>query len=159
MYIAHDPVSCSHVLYTTNIQENKLHLIKSRFRQMCFKTFFKAPIYLQSVIDLSKAFHSFSVVILNVWSPKHSSLLWGTANWLETEECNVQTLVLSWSIYLSYIVEPDHSRHDIQEPPPWNDFSSSWGASKDFSTRVRWSNFFVPSTTRGSRTVEWEVQS
>ena len=53
MYIAPDPVNCSQVLYMTNIQENKLHLIKNKFTQMWL--FFK---HLQSVIDPGRAFQS-----------------------------------------------------------------------------------------------------
>ena len=56
----------------TNIQENRLDLIKSRFKQMCLKTFLKASIDLQSVIDLGRAFHGFGVTILNARSPKPS---------------------------------------------------------------------------------------
>ena len=46
------------MLYMTNTQENKLHLIKSRFKQMCLKTLLKALIDLQSLIDPGRAFHS-----------------------------------------------------------------------------------------------------
>ena len=35
MYIMPDPASRSQAFYMTNIQENKLHLIKSRFKQIC----------------------------------------------------------------------------------------------------------------------------
>ena len=90
IYIAPDPASWSQALYIQNIWENKLHLIKSRFKQMCFKTsFFKAPIDLQSVIDPSKALHSLKATILKAQSLKPLRLLRGTANWLETVEHNV----------------------------------------------------------------------
>ena len=39
-YITPNPVSHSQVLYMTNIQVNKLHLFKSRFKQICLKTLF-----------------------------------------------------------------------------------------------------------------------
>ena len=45
MYIAPDPASHSHVLYMTNIQENKLHLIKSRFKQLCLKIFLSTNLH------------------------------------------------------------------------------------------------------------------
>ena len=45
-----DPVTHFQALYMINTQETKIHLIKSRFEQMCPKTFLKAPINLQSVI-------------------------------------------------------------------------------------------------------------
>ena len=42
IYIAPDPASSYQALYMTNIQENKLHLIQSRFKQMCLEVFLKA---------------------------------------------------------------------------------------------------------------------
>ena len=41
--MAPDPAPRSQALYMTNMQDNKLHLIKSRFQQMWFKTL-KTPI-------------------------------------------------------------------------------------------------------------------
>ena len=38
IYITSDPTSRSWALYMTNMQENKLHAMKSRFKQMCLKT-------------------------------------------------------------------------------------------------------------------------
>ena len=59
IYIARGPASCSQVLYMTIIPENKSHIIKRGFKQMCLKTFlfFKAPIDLEFVIDPDRAFH------------------------------------------------------------------------------------------------------
>ena len=79
MYTAPDPVSSSQALYMTNMQENKLHLIKSRFKQ----DFKKAPLDLLSVIDPGRSLHTLGAEILKARSTKPLNLLRGTANWLE----------------------------------------------------------------------------
>ena len=66
-------VSRSQVLCMTNIGENKLHPIKSRFKQMCFKAKkTKPPVDLKSVIfiDPGRAFHSLGTAILKAHSPQ-----------------------------------------------------------------------------------------
>ena len=70
----------------TNIQENKLHPIKSRFKQLCLKTLKNAPIDLQSVMDLGRLFHSLEAIILKAEFPKPLSMVQGPAYWLETVE-------------------------------------------------------------------------
>ena len=83
----------------TSIQENKLRLIKSRFKQIVLRLLKTTPIDLQSdlqsLIDPGRAFHSLGAAILKAQSPKPLSLLRGTANWLETAERDVQSLVFS----------------------------------------------------------------
>ena len=93
----------------TNIQENKLNLIKSRFKQMCLKTCLKEPIDLQSVIDPGRAFHSLRAAILNAQSSNPLSLLQGAAN--GTEDCGAQCSNTSSLLeHISHILEPDYVR-------------------------------------------------
>ena len=89
---------------------------------MCLKTFLKTSIDLPSVKDPDRTFDSLGAAILKPRSPKPLSLLRGTANWLETVQRKVRTLVFSSSI-------------------------SIMSQCNDFSTGVMWSDFFVPSTT------------
>ena len=66
-----DPASDSLVLYMTNIQENKLYVIKTSILRLKKK----APMDLQSVVDPDSPFHSLGAAIVKARSPKPLSLL------------------------------------------------------------------------------------
>ena len=71
LYSARSSKPFSGALHDKSIEEHKFHLINSRFKQMCLKTFLKASIDLHSLIDPGRAFHSLEK-LLTGWT------LWGT---------------------------------------------------------------------------------
>ena len=111
---------------------------------MCLKTFFEAPIKLQSMMDPGRAFYSFWAAILKARSPKPLNLLRGTADWLEPVEWNVQMLVLFWSISLMYSGTWSCKVRYTKSSTLKSILFSTGSQCNAFSTWVIWSNFFVP---------------
>ena len=98
---------------------------------------------LQSVIDPGRTFHSLGEAMLKAQTPKPLVLLWGTANWLEMAECNVQTVLLSWSISVIY-----SGAWSCKTWYTWihtlkSILISIWSQCNDFSTGVIRSNLVV----------------
>ena len=60
IYIVPDGSSkpSSGVLHDKSIQEHNFHLATGRFKQICLKTYLKAPIDLHAMIDPGRAFHT-----------------------------------------------------------------------------------------------------
>ena len=124
------------------------YITKCRFKQMCLKTFLKAPVDLHSVTDQGRSPHSLGTAILKARSPKPFNLLRGIANWLETVEHKVRTLVLSWGISLIYSKAWSCRVLYTRSSTLKSILFSTGSQCNDFSTGVVWSNIFDPVNNR-----------